>query len=56
MRGKFCGKTVPAALTTEASVLYVHFVSDPIDSGRGFEAVYVQAEGKYSYKRLCSML
>ena len=45
-RGKFCGKTIPAALTTEANILYVHFVSDQLHSGRGFEAVYGQAEGK----------
>ena len=47
--GKFCGKNIAPRFTTEANMLYMRFITGLMRSGKGFEAVYFQAEGSHSF-------
>ena len=44
--GRYCGENVKLALTTESYTLFIKFISDTTYSGKGFEAEYVQVQGK----------
>ena len=39
--GRYCGQSLPPAITTTTRYLYVRFVSDSVDQRNGFRLEYV---------------
>lgn len=41
--GTFCGRSIPAAITSDSAALTVSFTTDSFVEGRGFRAVYTKS-------------
>lgn len=49
LKGKYCGDAVPPIIRSTSNVLLVRFYTDSSVDGAGFNATYVQEDGKLSF-------
>ena len=55
-KGKYCGQEVPPIIRSTSNVLLVRFYSDSSVSGAGFNATYVQEDGRFILQESKSMV